>query len=38
MVIAVLYGWFFFGESHVRQRLAGSLIILVGVFLILWRG
>ncbi len=38
MVIAVLYGRFFFGESHVRQRLAGSLIIMAGVFLILWRG
>ncbi len=38
MVIAVLYGRFFFGEAHLRQRLAGSLIILVGVFLILWRG
>ena len=38
MVIAVLYGRFFFGEVHLRQRLAGSLIIFVGVFLILWRG
>jgi drug/metabolite transporter (DMT)-like permease len=38
MVIAVLYGRFFFGEAHLRQRLAGSLIIFVGVFLILWRG
>ncbi len=38
MVIAVLYGRYFFGEAHLRQRLMGSLVILVGVFLILWKG
>ena len=35
MVIAVLYGKFFFKEQHISQRIAGSLVILCGVVLIL---
>ncbi len=35
MVIAVLYGKFFFKEQHIAQRIAGSLVILSGVVLIL---
>ncbi len=37
MIIAVLYGRFFFGEVHWRQRLVGAFIILVGVLFILWK-
>ena len=35
MVIAVLYGKFFFKERYISQRLVGSLVILCGVVLIL---
>ncbi len=35
MVIAVLYGKFFFNEQHISQRMVGSLVILCGVVLIL---
>lgn len=34
MVIGVIFGWRFFGESHLISRLTGSLIMLAGVILL----
>jgi drug/metabolite transporter (DMT)-like permease len=35
-LLSVVWGHFLFGESGVRQRLAGSAVMLAGVLLILW--
>ena len=35
-VIGVLFGDLFFKEDHIRERLAGALIMLAGVFFIAW--
>jgi drug/metabolite transporter (DMT)-like permease len=34
MLIGVIYGWAFFGETHLRERLMGSAVMLLGVTLI----
>ncbi len=31
LLFGVLYGWVFFGETHIRERLLGSVTMLVGV-------
>lgn len=31
LLIGVLYGWTFFGETHIRERLLGSAVMLLGV-------
>ncbi len=33
-VVAVLFGYFFFGEKHLRARLAGAVLMALGVVLI----
>lgn len=34
MVIGVIFGWRFFGEANILNRLAGAVIMLAGVFLL----
>jgi len=36
MLFGVLYGAWWFGEENIRERLAGAVIMLAGVFLIKW--
>ncbi len=37
MIIGVLYGWAFFGETHIRERLLGTAVMLLGVaFIVLF--
>jgi drug/metabolite transporter (DMT)-like permease len=31
LVFAVLYGWLLFRETHLRERLLGSVVMLAGV-------
>lgn len=33
---SVIYGWFVFGESHIRERLLGSAVMVAGVVLIVF--
>jgi drug/metabolite transporter (DMT)-like permease len=34
MVLGILFGWWFFGEIEIRQRLAGAAVMLLGVLVI----
>jgi drug/metabolite transporter (DMT)-like permease len=34
VIIAVLYGYFFFREKHIRERLSGALIMFIGFVMI----
>jgi uncharacterized membrane protein len=38
MVLAVLFGHFFFKEKHLRERLAGALLMTAGVILLSLQG
>ncbi|MBI5125325.1 MAG: EamA family transporter, partial [Planctomycetes bacterium] len=31
LLIGVFYGWAFFGETHLRERLLGSAVMLLGM-------
>ena len=36
LLFGVLYGAYWFGERNIRERLAGALIMVAGVFLVKW--
>lgn len=36
LIFSVIYGWLIFKEEHIRERLLGSLVMVVGVILITW--
>jgi drug/metabolite transporter (DMT)-like permease len=36
LLFGVLYGAWWFGEKNIRERLAGAVIMIAGVFLIRW--
>ena len=37
-IISVLFGYYFFKERNIRNRLIGSLIMIIGALLIIWFG
>lgn len=36
LILGVAFGKYFFGETHIRERLTGALLMFLGVVLIIW--
>jgi drug/metabolite transporter (DMT)-like permease len=36
MLVGILYGWLLFGETQIRQRLLGGVVMVLGVLCITW--